>query len=191
MPDDRTRIRGTLLAEDMATERFFRHLLVGLGFDKRKFRFQTAPAGKGDAAAWVRKRYPVEVRLLRAKKHQRQLCLIAVRDGDSVGPASRKADLDAALAEGMLSPRHEDERVATPVPTWSIETWLFALLGEETVDERSSRKWDFERRYPPGTAEYERALRDAAQAWLTRANSVPTVPSLADGSAEMTRIDPP
>ncbi|MCI0488770.1 MAG: hypothetical protein L0229_19440 [Blastocatellia bacterium] len=91
MPDNRKQLRGTILAEDRRTERFFRELLVHLGFDKRKFIFKTAPSGKGDAGAWVRVQYVEEVNLLRQKKYQQSLCLLAARDGDRDGFAILRA----------------------------------------------------------------------------------------------------
>lgn len=186
MTSSRAQLRGVLIVEDKRTERFFRELLEQLGFDKHKFRIIPLINGRGDARAWVRERYVSEVKLLRQKRYQR-LCLIAVRDGDNVGVASRKADLDSALREAGLDPRQPDERIATPVPTWSIETWLLALLGDTTVDETISRKHDF--RY---TGKQEgQALRDAAQAWRSRVDHVPSVQSLADGNAEMSRLDEP
>lgn len=118
--------------------------------------------------------------LLRERRDQR-LCLIAVRDGDSAGLASKKTDLDS------LAPRERAERIATPVPTWSIETWLLALLGDDTVDETASRKPDFERRYL-GRDEGQ-AIQNAAQSWRSRADRIPSVPSLADGKTEMKRIE--
>lgn len=186
MPGDRKKLRGTILAEDRLTERFFAKLLEHLGFTG-PFYFRTAPSGVGDAGAWVRAQYALEVRLLRGKSYQRQLCLVAVRDGDNAGVASRKSDLETALSEAGLKARQRQERIATPVPTWSIETWLLALLGDNTVDESRSRKRDFRDVYP--RKETRNALRDAARAWRARAEHAPSVPSLADGSAEMTRID--
>jgi hypothetical protein len=183
VPIERNQVRGTILAEDRRTERFVRELVVCLGFDKRKFRFSIAPSGKGNASNWVRAQYVVEVNLLRRKRYQR-LCLIAVRDGDNDGFAVRKAHLDAALA----SPREADEAIATLVPTWSIETWLFALLGDDTIGEDSPQKQNFENLYRGRAERY--ALRDAAQAWPNRADQVDSVPSLADGKAELGRIDP-
>ena len=188
MANERSRIRGTVLVEDRRTERFFRELLVGLGFDKRKITFKTAPSGRGDAGDWVRAQHPGEVTLLRQKRYQR-LFLLAVRDGDNDGVVIRKADLDHALREKGLDARQDDERIVTPVPTWSIETWLLALLGDATIDENESRKRDFERRYP-GKQEGQ-ALQDAAQAWRSKADQTPSVPSLADGKTEMNRMDLP
>lgn len=116
------------------------------------------------------------------KKYQR-LWLVAAWDGDNVGWVKRKADLNSAC------PRENDERIAILVPTWSIETWLLALLGDDSINESVSRKQEFEHRYPE--SERRRALRDAAKAWQVRAEHVPSVPSLADGSTEMTRIESP
>src|SRR5258705_8393155 len=97
MANERKQFRGTLLAEDPRTESFFRKLLVQLGFDQNRLRFRTAPRGQGSAAAWIRGQYPHEVKLLRQKKHQLGLFLIAVCDGDSDGVARRKASLGDAL----------------------------------------------------------------------------------------------
>jgi len=121
--------------------------------------------------------------LLRRKRYQR-LCLIAVRDGDRDGYALRKADLDIALG----SRREPDEAIATLLPTWSIETWLLTLLGDDTLGEDASQKQKFENLYRGRAERY--ALRDAAQAWPNRADQVDSVPSLADGKAELGRIDP-
>ncbi len=85
MASDREKLRGIVLAEDKRTERFCRALLRELGFKVRRFRFETAPAGEGAAEAWVARRYPDEVKVLRSKNYQQALRLIAVRDGDMVG----------------------------------------------------------------------------------------------------------
>jgi hypothetical protein len=187
MANDRSQIRVILLGEDRRTDRFFTKLLVELGFDKGKITHKVAPSGQGDAGAWVRAQYPAEVNLLRRKRHQKGLLLLAARDGDNDGLAKRKADLDRALREKELDVRQDDERIITPVPTWSIETWLLALLDDATVGENESRKRDFERRYPE--KQEQQALQDAAQAWRSKADQIPSVPSLADSKTEMSRID--
>ena len=159
--------------------------MLHLGFNWKRLTFRTAPSGRGDAKRWVRSQYPEEVALLRRRNYQRGLFLIAVCDGDNVGLAARKADLDGTLP----GPRGEEERIAKPVPTWSIETWLLALLGQETTDENETRKHEFERQYPKGEAE-TRALVEASEAWRARADQIPSVPSLADSKTEMRRINP-
>jgi len=124
--------------------------------------------------------------------------LIAARDGDNIGFLSRKGDLDRALGEAGLDRRDRDELIVTLVPTWSIETWLLALLGVGSVDETSSHKVAFERQY--GGNKEGQALRDAAIAWdglrrrvaALRWENEPernlSVPSLADSRIEMRRI---
>lgn len=187
MAGDRAKLRGIVLTEDRRTERFIRQLLTALGF-KGSFRYETAPRGEGAGEAWVLRRYPPEVRVLRAKNFQR-LCLIAVRDGDSVGVDARKTELDEALRQAGLEKRQPDERVAAPVPTWAIENWLLDLLGHEDINEDrgpdGGRTWKqvFERTYGLDEA---RALTRAAQAWTSTEASLP---SRGDGRAEFARLD--
>ncbi len=103
MASDREKLRGIVLAEDKRTERFCRALLRELGFKVRRFRFETAPAGEGAAEAWVARRYPGEVKVLRSKNYQQALRLIAVRDGDLVGVRIRKQELDQPLEAAGLA----------------------------------------------------------------------------------------
>src|SRR5467141_655837 len=103
MASDRSKFRGTILVEDTRTKRFFRELLIHLGFERHKLRFRPAPKGKGDAKVWIRaqSQYPLEVRVLRQKSHE-QIFLVTVIDGDNANPHTRRAQLDTALqAEGM------------------------------------------------------------------------------------------
>lgn len=188
MSNERKQFRGTILAEDRRTEGFFRELLVHLGFNRNKLTFLTAPRGKGDACAWVRAQaqYPSEVRLLRQKTNQR-IFLIAICDGDSNGFTKRKETLEKVLADDGLNTRQNQERIATPVPTWSIETWLLALLGDENVQESIKLKPLFENRYPG--KERRNAIRSAAQAWRTKVDQAVSVPSLRDGKTDLSRID--
>jgi len=186
MPSELSKFRGTILVEDTRTERFFRELLIHLGFERHKLRFRPAPKGRGDAKAWIRaqSQYPLEVRILRKKSYER-IFLITAIDGDNNDPETRKTQLDHALQAEGLRARQDEERIAIPVPTWSIETWLLALLDHE-VDEESSKKNSFEGYYPP--KDERAALREAARQWQRKSDRIPTVPSLADGKSEMGRI---
>ena len=194
MPDRRT-LRGVIVAEDKRTERFCRHLLEELGYDKRNFDFKTAPSGRGAADAWVLGQYPTEVKWLRSKRHQR-LALVALTDGDRFGVVHRKNAFDAALGSAGLDARDAAERIANGVPTWAIENWLFCLLAHPAINENRHRpreaaetndvtwRTHFERTYE-GDAE-KQALIAAARLWLS---ATPALPSLADGRAELARID--
>lgn len=173
-----------------------RELLEKMGFDKRKFHFSPAPEGKGSAKSWVRKQYPSQVKLLRRKNYQADLVLVAVRDGDEMGCEATKRDLDESLDEEGIPRRQSDEHIATPVPTWSIESWLLTLLGHDGIDESKGRekngaletyKLKFERIYPK-TAE-KKALRNAAVAWSESVIAPVSLPSLLDGADEMRRLE--
>ena len=196
MATDRRGIRGVVLAEDKRTERFVRHLLEVLGFEKRSFRFEPAPAGRGAAEAWVLANYPGEVKVLRAKAHQR-LGLIAVRDGDREGVTARKAQLEVALREAGLTPRSNSERISTPVPTWSIENWLLALLEHADIDEgrgpnqREGQTWKQIFDHTHGGARERNALKRAAKAWRDGQADTEGLPSRADGRVEISRLDNP
>jgi hypothetical protein len=190
MSNDRAKLRGVVVTEDRRTERFVRHLLVAGGYDKRQFRFRTAPSGRGAGEAWVLLQYPSEVKRMRANRHQR-LCLIAVRDGDGVGVDGRKLELEQALRDAELQPRGPRERIATPVPTWAIENWLLDLLGYANVNEDQCPAADggptwkqvFERVFG---ADEKHALSTAAELWSTASIRLP---SLADGRVELSRVD--
>lgn len=181
---DRKGLRGVVLSEDKRQERFIRLLLSELGFEKRSFRFEPAPAGDGAAEAWVRKRYPREVKHLRSNNFQR-LAVIAMRDGDNVGVDGRKAELDQELQSNNLASREQQELIVTPVPTWSIETWLLALLGDDVSGEHESLKNQFEHRY---RSRDKTILHDAANTWRTNPDAGSDLGSLVDGRQEFQRI---
>ena len=176
-------VRCTVLCEDKRTERFFRHLLDALGFEKRKLTFRTAPSSKGAAEAWVRAAYPLEVGAVRARSRE-NICLLTVRDGDRFGVSHRKNELDNALSEHGMPRRQPDEQIANPVPTWSIETWLLQLLGAKGLSEANSHKAQFDSDF---CWDEKAALRSAAEAWVAR-KSESELPSLQDGRQEIERL---
>ncbi|MCE7875423.1 hypothetical protein DYH09_34360 [bacterium CPR1] len=193
MPTERQGVQGVVLSEDVRTESFVRRLLEHLGYNKRKFRFETAPSGRGAAESWVRQQYPEKVKVLRSREFERR-CLLAIRDGDRVGVATRKAELNQALQAKGMPLRRSDEHIATPVPTWSIENWLLDLLHEPGIDENQhapgsgSQTWKqrFERDY--GSNE-KAALKQAAAEYCRPASSALELPSLKDGRQEIDRLD--
>lgn len=182
------KLRVWLLCEDSRQDRFFRRLLVREGVEPRRIDVQIAPAGAGSAAAWVLARYPEVVRRLRSKKHQIGLCVVAVIDGDNEGVEGRKRALDAALRRIGQDVRSPGEKIALPVPTWSVETWLWWLLGEPGTTEAHSMKSDFERKYGRRSDENVRAVDRAVLAWPGPEPGRP--PSLGDGLLELARLLP-
>lgn len=191
MSKGRSGIRGVVLCEDKRTERFVRHLLEELGFEKRKWDFRPAPSGKGAGEAWVLTQYPGEVKAQRAKASENR-CLIAIRDGDRFGVRHRKEQLDAALKSCEMTLRQQEERIATPVPTWSIENWLLNLLDHPSIDESASsvdgQTWKHVFENMPGQEE-RTALMDAATAWKVGVGDRAELPSLVDGRTEIERLD--
>jgi hypothetical protein len=133
----------------------------------------------------VRQRYPREVRELRSKRHQRDLCLLAIRDGDRFGTDVRKRELDEQLVSTQLAPRQAAERIATPVPTWSIESWILALLGDTELHEGEPTKAVLVRRHGERIGE---AIAAAARAWCEGMAAASTLPSLRDGVDELARL---
>lgn len=182
MATDSSSLRVLCLVEDPEQDRFLRQLLLRLGFSRKRIRIERAP-DKGAAEAWIRKRYPGEVKVLRSKNFQTGLCLLAMPDGDRFGVARRKQQLEDELRTAGYAPRAAGERIATPVPTWNIETWLLFLLGDRSIDESRSYKTDFP---PKGVSERE-AYEVAAAKWPSDVGAA-APPSLLDAIKEISRL---
>ncbi len=176
----RSKIPVVVVSEDLRTEQFMRYVLTELGF--RNLTYVTAPSAAGSAEQWVLARYVGEVRKQRSTSYKKS-ALVATRDGDSAGVKRRKAENDAALAEAGLSPRKPSERIATPCPTWSIETWLLWLDDVDGVREDAPLKNAYERRAEA------RVIRLAARRFAACPPDALGLPSLADGRRELERLD--
>jgi hypothetical protein len=98
---------------------------------------------------------------------------------------ARKRELDEQLLTKELSPRQARERIATPVPTWSIETWLLALLGETGLHEGEPVKAELARRHGERS---EEAIGAAVRAWNQGAAAASELPSLRDALIELARL---
>lgn len=182
MPDGDRRIR--LVCEDRLTERFLskvcqRQKLGVLHVD-------IAPAGKGAASAWVRRKYPEFVKLHRSKNYQKNLCLLVAIDGDNQGVSVRKLELAQELVHAGVEARNPAELIAVFVPTWSIETWLASLVDGSAYDEGRPLKEDNAVRHLwQEDASKARTLSMAADNWRA---GPPLLPSLVDAYTEGFRI---
>jgi hypothetical protein len=171
--------RVVVLCEDAAQRDFAHSLCRRMGL--RVLRTLAAPSGHGAASAWVRRNYAAQVKALRAKVHQTNLGLLVVIDGDDVGTAQRLAALDAELV-GATAARRQGEAIALLVPTWSIETWLLWLCGQN-VNERATYKASAVLRSVAPTP------RRAMEGWEpARSNEATQLPSLACARAELARL---
>lgn len=188
MSSDRRGLRGVVVVEDQRTQRFLMRLLAHLGFTGR-FEYQIAPAGQGAAERWVLLRAIEEIAAQRARAHQR-LSVVVVRDGDNVGVAVRMEEVDQALVAAGQAKRSIHERIALPVPTWSVETWLLHLLGEQQVDQNQrppagGAMWKQHYEHQFGAFEGQ-AAKQAAAKWP---KSPTGLPSLDQAVIELGRLD--
>ena len=127
------RVRAVLLCEDLQHEVFVRRFFKKHGWDTRWWRVERAPPGRGSAEQFVRKQYPVELTALRRLGRQ-ETALAVMIDGDEKGLAGRHKDLLDACRSAGVEPRRPSERVLVFVPTWSIESWLAYLDGQDVEE---------------------------------------------------------
>lgn len=177
-----------MIVEDQRTQRFLMRLLAHQGFTGR-FEYQIAPAGQGAAERWVLLRAIEEIAALRARAYQR-LSVVVVRDGDNVGVAVRMGEVDEALVAAGQAKRAMNERIALPVPTWSVETWLLHLLGAPQVDQNQrppagGAMWKERFEHQFGASEGQ-AAKQAAANWP---NFPTELPSLDQAVIELRRLD--
>jgi hypothetical protein len=170
------RKRVVVYCEDTQHEAFTRRLLHRRGYDKRDIRVHKAPGGRGAAEQWFRSEVVKELQTYR--KRTTAYNVIAMIDGDRLGYEQRCAQLDQACREAGLMPRAADERFVVLVPTWSIETWLSYLEGQQ-VDESTKSYPRLER--PRKCGSQVNALDDMCQRGELRQ---PAPASLAAACAE-------
>lgn len=181
----RRSVRTVILCEDKSHADFVRKVCEAWGH--RPVRVEIAPSGDGSGEQWVRLRYPGEVKKLRSHGDER-VGLVATTDGDRFGVDGRKRSLAAALRESGATERHDQERIAIAVPTWSIETWFAWLCGLEDINE--AKKYKNDSAYRAAVEQRLISPTKAARAWLQqpRDDEPEHVPSLADGRREMERL---
>lgn len=166
--------RVVVLCED-AAQRDFAHALCRR-LELRIVHTLAAPSGHGAASAWVLRNYAAQVKKLRAKAHQTNLGLLVVIDGDNQGSAQRLSALNA------LAPRAGSEPIAILVPTWSIETWLLWLCGQDVNELATYKESSLFRTVDP-------TPRRAMAGWEpARSSEATQLPSLAAARLELSRL---
>ncbi len=129
-----------VLCEDRKQDRFIRQFLKIHGIGSRKTTVDTAPRSKGAADAFIRQRFPSEVKAYRSKRNYMNVCLIVIIDADPPNsPEDRKRMLDQALQDQGAEKLTQNDRVAIVVPKRNIETWMHFLTDQET-DEQTDYK---------------------------------------------------
>jgi hypothetical protein len=130
-------VQLVILCEDTQQEAFIRRFLRKAGWNKRRFRVEKAPSGRGSGEQFVKERFPLELEAYRKKSAHVGSAVVVMIDGDNRGVATRQNELNDACSKKNVQQRQPNDRVAVFVPTWNIETW-FAYLDGQTVDETRS-----------------------------------------------------
>lgn len=125
-----------MLCEDLKTDVFVRRFLRHRNFKNRDVTTLPFPRGKGSGEAWVRERFPKELRAIRTQK---EAYLIVVIDADSRTIEDRHRQMRDACEEVDVAPRREQDPVIIGVPKRNLETWL-AYLNGKAVDEETDYK---------------------------------------------------
>ena len=123
-----------LLCEDTQTDSFVRRFLSHRGFHGREIKTLISPPGRQSGEQWIRTRYPVELRAIRAKQ---QAFLLVVVDADTQTTRIRRSQLDLACDEKGVARKTRVDPVIIAVPRRNIETW-FAFLNGQMVDEATT-----------------------------------------------------
>lgn len=174
------RLRCWLLCEDVEQERLFRPIL-----ERHFHRVYVEPRKLHGGASFVLQQAGRLAEYIR-RYHQEAVGLLVAIDGDSSGQQRRIEEIRAAAG---LSGAAWEERIATCIPTRSVETWEMWLCGKREVDEQTSYKQIFQREVERGTM----SSRQAVEAWFAATSQElkaeeTRLPALAHGRRELDRL---
>jgi hypothetical protein len=185
------RLRLHVLCEDEVHRQFIERLADRFGIGPRQRQINASPNSVA-ADAYVLQNYAEAVSLWRAERHDANVGLLVVIDGDTRGVARRRQDLAKKLKDAGMDPIALADPVAILVPTWHIETWIGWLSGHRPVDEQTRYKVD-RGALPPAAHEMARKIkngdytpRGAVQKWTpSKPGEEEQVPSLSDARREI------
>jgi hypothetical protein len=131
------KVQIVVLCEDDQQENFARAYLKSRG--RKPCRVIKNPDGKGSAADFVIKNYPVESRERRREPVSRSL--VVMLDEDTLGVTRRERQLADSCGEHGVPDRNEQDRAGIFIPARNIETWLRYLEGRQVneTDDYSPR----------------------------------------------------
>lgn len=111
-----------ILCEDRQHEVFIRHFLKKRhNITARQIRVVISPQGRGAGEQYVRREYPIQVKVLR-QKHHLSKALVTMIDADILTVSERLKQL--------LPLPIETEKIVRLVPKRNIETWIHYLNNE-------------------------------------------------------------
>lgn len=128
--------RMIVLCEDRQHKTLIYRLLKALGFPRRRIRTETSPRADGAADQFVRERYADEVVLHRQVAARMNAGLVVMIDADENSVDDRYQELQQQLDDHDIDPRKPGEAICILVPKREVETWIYALEGED-VDENT------------------------------------------------------
>ena len=121
-----------VLCEDKMHSVFITHFLSKRKRSVRVRHVLFAKPGDGDAADYVCKQYPQQLKSIRQGG---DVSLIVMLDADKADTKRRRRQLTRACKQKKISPRKTGEKVAIFIPARAIETWIEFLKSEQEVDE--------------------------------------------------------
>ncbi len=175
MSDRSAQIIG--LCEDSQHYTFLYRLLKSLGFTRHRIRIEPAPVGGGAADQWVRNHYPDEVETYRRESSHLRTGLVTAIDADENPVRRRYRQLNGELQAEALDQRGPDEMICILVPKRNIETWIYALFGNEVSETEDYGKLENEGDCQPAVEQLVEYLQDG---W-----SDDLIPSLKQGCREL------
>ena len=89
-----------------------------------------------------------------------QFGLLTAIDADEYAVRVRYQQLDEELDASDLEKRRRDEQICVLVPKRNIETWIYALFGEEVNQQDTYRKLEKESDCQPAVEQLCAYLRD-------------------------------
>jgi hypothetical protein len=163
-----------ILCEDRQHEVFIRHYLKKRHhITERQIRVMICPQGGGAGEQYVRREYPIQVKILRQKQHLSK-ALIAMIDADTQTVAERLNQLRPIPLDS--------EKIVRLVPKRNIETWIYYLNDNK----QSTNETDI---YPKLVK--ESACKPGVEKWVKICiNGLPIdgLPSLQLGCTELHRL---
>lgn len=167
-----SRAKMVVVCEDLQQRVFVYRLLKAFGLHRRT-RFEVAT--KGAADQWVRQSYPDEVAAYRAATMA--VGLLTAIDADENTVQYRYQQLNEELDAKGLDRRKPDEQICLLVPKRNIETWIYALLGNNVNESESYPKLEKESDCQPAVKELVQFVRKDCPEDL--------IPSLQRGCREL------
>lgn len=181
-------MRLYILCEDDLQKRLIERLAERWGVDRRHRFIDAAPKGR-NGSQYVLDHYVDVVRQWRRASHDQHVYLVVMIDGDELGVAARRLQLERLLRVAEVDPI-DPARSAILVPTRHIETWIAWLCGHRPIDEVTRYKvQDTGSDVARKIKSEEYSPKRAVESWTPAHMDEPTVvPSLDDARREITRL---